>query len=312
MDIFPLLQQQFGDRIRKDKDISFYFTLRTHTIAEYYLEVETRQDWVDIVKFAHDNTIPLFILGGGSNMAVTKDFIPGITVRNLYQKKEIIAETEETADLLVSSGYSVARLVAETTTAGLEGFEYHMGLPGSVGGAIYMNSKWTKPVTYFGDFLLEAHLLTRDGEEKTVERDYFNFAYDYSILQETKEIVLEAVFRLKKTDPDLLKKRAAESSAYRRSTQPHGVQTAGCFFQNISDEDQKRLDLQTKSAGNLIDKAGLKGKSQGGYMVSDHHANFIVNTGTGKPEDLKFLLNLVKQTVKEKYNIDLKEEVVVV
>ncbi len=312
MDIFNTLQEHFGDRVKQNKDISPYFTLRTKTQAELYIEAESREDWIKIVTFSHENNLPLFILGGGSNMAVTKDVIPGLTVRNLHQRKEIISETDESADLLVTSGYSVGRLVMETAAMGLEGFEYHMGLPGSVGGALYMNSKWTKPVTYFGDSLITAYLLTRTGEEKKVDRNYFNFAYDYSILQETKEIVLEAVFRLKKNDPETLKKRAQESSQYRHQTQPHGIATAGCFFQNISDEDQQRLGVHTKSAGNLVDKAGLKGKQIGEFVVSDLHANFIINKGEGKPEDLKTLLNLVKKTVKDKYNVDLKEEVVIV
>lgn len=312
MDIFTNLQQHFGDRVRKDKDISPYFTLRTQTKAEFYLEVESREDWIKAVKFCHDNNLPLFILGGGSNLAITQNVIPGLVIRNLYQKKEILFETDDSVDLLVSSGYSVARLVTETVALGFEGFEYHMGLPGSVGGAIYMNSKWTKPVMYFGDNLITATLLTRDGQEKKVDRSYFNFAYDYSILQETKEIVLEVVFRLKKNDPQILKKRSQESSDYRRATQPHGIATAGCFFQNITEEEQHRINMHTKSAGNLIDKAGLKGKKIGSFVVSDRHANFIVNTGEGRPEDLKSLVDLVKKTVKEKYNIDLKEEVVII
>lgn len=312
MDTFVKLQEHFGERVRKDKDLSPYFTLRTQTKAEFYLEVESREDWINVVKFSCHENIPLFILGGGSNLAVTKNLISGLVVRNLYQKKEVIAETSDAVDLSVSSGYSVARLVAETSAMGLEGFEYHMGLPGSVGGALYMNSKWTKPLMYFGESLISANLLTKDGKEKTVDRNYFNFAYDYSFLQETKEIVLEATFRLKKNDPEVLKKRARESSEYRRATQPHGIATAGCFFQNITDDQQKILNVHTKSAGNLIDKAGLKGKQIGGFIVSDRHANFIINTGNGQPEDLRALVDLVKKTVKEKYNIVLKEEVVII
>ncbi len=175
-----------------------------------------------------------------------------------------------------------------------------------------MNSKWTTPLNYIGDHLIFAHILDKDGNIKKVTRDYFNFAYDYSIIQETKEIILEAVFRLQKHYSEDLKERSKSALEYRKQTQPHGVSTGGCFFQNIGIEDAERLGFGTTSAGNLIDKAGLKGKEIGGFVVSDKHANFIVNTGEGKAEDLVQLLSFVKKTVKEKFDVDLKEEVVVV
>lgn len=306
------LHSILGERVQQHKNISHYLTLRTKTTAEYYFEAESREDWQNVIKAVNELRLSLFVLGGGSNLAVTHDEINGLVVRNMYQRKEIIAETSEYVDMLFSSGYPMARIVRETTESGYEGFEYHMGLPGTIGGAIYMNSKWTKPLTYTGDNLTFATLLTRDGEVKQADHDYFNFAYDYSILQETKEIVLEATFRLKKNDPELLKERAKSSLAYRKQTQPHGVSTGGCFFQNIGTKDAERLGFGTASAGNLIDKAGLKGKNIGGFIVSDIHANFIINTGEGKAEDLLHLLQLVKTTVKEKFDVDLKEEVVVV
>src|SRR5690606_29157554 len=141
------------------------------------------------------------------------------------QKKAIIKETDEYVHMLFSSGYPMARVVKETTDAGYEGFEYHMGLPGTIGGAIYMNSKWTRPLSYIGDNLVSATLLDKDGKIKLVTRDYFDFAYDYSNLQKTKEIVMEATFLLKKSDPEELKERARSSLEYRKQTQPHGVST---------------------------------------------------------------------------------------
>lgn len=310
--IFEKLQTVFGEKVQQQKNISHYLTLRTKTIAEYYLEAESREEWQKAFHITKELGMTLFILGGGSNMAVLHDMINGLVVRNMYREKKIIDETDEYVDIQFSSGYSMARVVTETTAAGYEGFEYHLGLPGTIGGAICMNSKWTKPLNYIGDNLISAHLLDSNGNIKTVNRDYFNFAYDYSILQETKEIVLEATFRLKRNDPEILKERSKSSLEYRKQTQPHGVATGGCFFQNIGEKDAQRLGFGTASAGNLIDKAGLKGKDIGGFIVSDKHANFIINTGEGKAEDLVQLLSFVKKTVKEKFDVDLKEEVVVV
>ncbi len=151
-----------------------------------------------VKQYSIKENIPLILLGGGSNLAPLKDKISGLVVRNSYIKKQILSQDKNFVNLLVSSGYPVSKLVAETMEAGWEGFEYHKGLPGTVGGAIYMNSKWTRPLSYFGDNLLYAYLLNPDGSIKKVNKDYFEFAYDFSILQKTGEIVLETVFRLKK------------------------------------------------------------------------------------------------------------------
>lgn len=298
-------------KVQNFKNISPYLTLRNKVQAEYFFEAESREDFQKAVKAANTYELPLIFMGGGSNLAITKELVAGLVVRNLYQKKEVLIENENKVQLLVSSGYAVGRLVKETIEHGWEGFEYHLGLPGTVGGAIFMNSKWTRPVSYFGDNLLYGYILDKSGEIKKVAKDYFKFAYDYSILQDTKELLLEAVFELKKTDKAILKKRAEESLEYRKLTQPIGVSTCGCFFQNISDTDKERLQLPTKSAGYLIDQAGLKGTQIGDFVVSDIHANFIVNKKEGRTEDLQKLIMLIKKTVKEKYDIALKEEVVV-
>lgn len=300
-------------RVKKDKDISPYLTLRTKTTAAYYFEAENEEDWVHVKLAVKKTGLPLIILGGGSNYAMVASVVPGLVVRNMYREMTILKDTADHVDIRVTSGYIVARLVRVTTEAGYAGFEQHLGLPGTVGGAIYMNSKWTRsnPPSYFGDFLIEAKLLDADGNIRIVDRDYFQFAYDYSILQKTHETVLEATFRLSKADPEELKKRSAEAQEYRRKTQPHGVSTSGCFFRNISQEEKTRLNLPTTSAGYLIDKSGLKNTRVGGFVVSDLHANFIINTGDGKPQDLVALLKRIKDTVKEKFDVQLEEEVLV-
>lgn len=305
------LIEVFDDRIRQDKDISPYFTLKTKTTAQYYLEAFTKEDIVNAVRLTSQENIPLFILGGGSNIAVVSDVIKGLVLRNMYKKKEIVSDTSDYSDILISSGYPMSLVVKETIQSGLAGFEYHRGLPGTLGGAIYMNSKWTKNLSYAGDSLISAQIVNSHGEERTVDRDYFEFAYDYSILQKTGELFLEGTFRLKKEDPEVLEERAKNALEYRHATQPFGVATGGCFFQNISEEEQKKLHLPTKSAGYLIDKAGLKGFKIGAFQVSDIHANFIINTGDGKPEDLHNMIDHIKSTVKEKFGVELREEVVI-
>ncbi|MCX7955875.1 MAG: UDP-N-acetylmuramate dehydrogenase [Patescibacteria group bacterium] len=291
----------FQLKIEENKDISHFFTLKTKVIARYFFEAKTREDLINIKKYSLEKKIPIFILGGGSNIAVLSGKLDYLVVKNNYLKLEIIDENEKEAKVLISSGYPVSLLIAKSIDKGLGGFEYHQGLPGTVGGAIYMNSKWTKPLTYFGDNLIEAFLVDKSSSLKKVNRDYFNFAYDYSILQKTKEIFVEGVFLLKKDKKEEIKKRANFALSYRKTTQPYGVATCGCFFQNPGGV----------SAGYLIDKSGLKGFKVGGFYVSQIHANFIVNDGSGKKEDLLKLLEIIKNKVKEKFNIQLEEEVVI-
>lgn len=300
------------NKIEKNKDIGNFLTLKTKVIAQYFFQAKTREDLVDIKRYSLEKKLPLLIIGGGSNFAIVKEKIEGIVVKNDYKKLEILEDKNNQVTISVSSGYPVSLLIARSIEMGWSGFEYHLGLPGTVGGAIYMNSKWTKPLNYFSDNLISAYLLDNQSKVKKVDKKYFNFAYDFSILQKTKEILLEGIFCLKKDDPKKIKKRADDALTYRKKTQPFGVFTSGCFFQNISEEEKQRKNLPTTSAGYLIDKAGLKGFSIGDFYVSDIHANFIINKGNGKREDLIKLLSIIKNKIKEKFEIELKEEVIIV
>lgn len=288
-------------RIKENFNLSPYLTLRTQTIAENYFEAESRDDLINARKASLEFKLDFFIIGGGSNLAITKDRLDGLIVRNKFIYKNIEKQDGEVC-LTVSSGYPITKLAKELADAGYEGLEYHFGLPGTIGGALYMNSKWTNPTNYVGDGLISAILIDDRGKIKKVDHDYFKFAYDTSVLQKTKEILLEAVFKLKKTDPQITKGHATFATTYRRKTQPHGVFTSGCFFRNINGE----------SAGKMVDQAGLKGKRIGKFHVSDKHANFIIHDGGGKPEDLKKLLQLIKNKVKEKFGVKLEEEVIII
>lgn len=299
-EIIKLINSNF--KIEKNKELLQFNTLKINSIAEYFLEAKTREDLIGAKKFTIKNNISLFILGGGSNLAIVKDKIPGLVIKNSYQELKILEESKDEVLLSISSGYPVSRLVNETVSRGFEGFEYHKGLPGTVGGAIYMNSKWTKPISYFGKNLNYAYLVNGRGQDKKVDRNYFQFAYDYSILQKTKEILLEAVFRLKKSNPKILKKRSEFAFEYRKKTQPMGVKTSGCFFRNV----------RGKSAGQIIDQVGLKGFAVGDFFVSPIHANFIINRGNGKSKDLLKLVKIIRERVFKKFRVELQEEVIII
>jgi UDP-N-acetylmuramate dehydrogenase len=299
-------------RLIEYKDLTNYFTLKTPVKAEYYFEAQSFEDWLLVANLIKDKKLPVFILAGGSNCAILKDELSGLVVRNLYRKLDKIQDKGNNVFLKVSSGYLVSQLVKFTIEKGFAGFEYHLGLPGTVGGAVYMNSKWTNPNVYFGDNLYSARLIDKKGNIKEVDREYFNFSYGYSILQKSREILLDMIFKLATADAQVLNERAQASLSYRKDTQPQGMFNSGCFFKNISEIEKEKAGLPTKSAGYLIDKCGLKGRRTGGFMISEKHANFFINIGNGTVNDLKELVQLVKDSVKDKYGIYLKEEVVII
>lgn len=304
----------FGDRVRSDQIIAAYTTLKLPAIASYFCllggDASDSEDLlIRLVQTAHDAHMPIHILGGGSNVAYTHATVPGLTIVNRLSSLRVIDEDSQSVTITVSSGYPMNRLVQESCAAGWEGFEYHLGLPGTLGGAIYMNSKWMRPVAYVSDCLIEARILDVSGTVRTVNRDYFAFSYGWSNLQQTKEILLDATFRLMREDPHALTARAQESLTYRKETQPIGVLTAGCFFKNISEEERVQHHLPTTSAGYLIDHTGLKGVTMGHFSISHKHANFIIHEGGGSADELRILLKRIKRDVFKKFGVHLREEV---
>jgi len=175
-----------------------------------------------------------------------------------------------------------------------------------------MNSKWTKPPTYAGDVLSSAKVLDRNGNIKNVDKKYFDFAYDQSILQKTHETVLSAAFLLTVTDKKTLWETAQTSMDYRRSTQPMGEASAGCTFRNIPLSHALRLNTpnNTTSAGYLVDQVGLKNFQINKAKFSDKHANFILNMGGATAGDIKDLIDEAKRRVKEKFQVEIEPEIV--
>ncbi len=309
--VFDSLVANLGDRVQSEVDLTNKVTLRTCVVAQYYFEAESRSELTRAYITASKLKIPFFIIGGGSNLALVTPRIEGLVVKNQYIHKEIVSEDSDEVTIKVSSGYRVSSLVNETIKEGWSGLQYHAGLPGTVGGAVYMNSKWTKPENYIEDCIEQVAVLDAKGNVRFEDKSYFKFRYDYSIIQDTKELVVDVVFKLKKADPQKLADEVKKYRGYRENTQPPAAGSSGCFFQNITDEEQKRIGVATKSAGALIDKVGLKGKSIGNFYISDKHANFILNRGEGDPQDLTELINLVKETVRRKFGVVLRPEVVV-
>lgn len=285
------------ERIRKNEPLGRYTTMKIGGKADLFYEARSTEELVSIITYARGQQLPVFILGGGTNIVIGDKGIRGLVVKNSTSRI-----VKHGLKVEADSGVGFNKLVRFTIEEGLSGIEMHLGLPGTVGGAVYMNSKWTHPEGYVGDVVYQAEIITPTNTLKTVPASYFHFGYDTSIIQKSHDIVTKVTFALTADNKELLWKRANESVAYRHQTQPQGIFSAGCTFRNIS----------KTSAGLLIDQAGLKGLVVGDAQISPVHANFIQNLGKATANDVIQLIDRAKEQVKRQFGIDLEEEIVLV
>lgn len=320
MNIIAQLQNKLDDKVRENEPLGKYTTFKIGGPADYFYDAKTTEELVGAVTAGRALHLPIFLLGGGTNILIGDRGIRGLTIKNSTRRVAIIGAkgslskgtSQELVFVEADSGVVMNQLVRFTVEEGLSGLEMQLGLPGSVGGAVYMNSKWTHPTGYVGDAVYQAKILTPENEVNIVPKSYFQFAYDTSTIQKTKDIVLSVVFALRKSTKEDLWKIANESILYRHQTQPQGVHSPGCTFRNISEADALSVPTpnHTTSAGFLIDHAGCKGMSVGDAAVSDVHANFIINKGHATASDVVQLIEKIRQKVRTQFGVTLEEEIV--
>lgn len=318
-DNYSQLKEIFGERIKENEPMANHTTFKIGGPARFYFEAQTIDEIIRAVELCQKLDLPYFILGGGSNLLVSDQGYQGLVIKNKSNKIKLLGYQGKIENLKsqinklfieVESGVLTNSLVRYTLKEGFSGLEDFLGIPGSVGGAIYINAHYRDH--FIGDCLEKAKILTKDGKVKEVENTYFRFAYDQSILQKTGEILLSVIFRLTGGDKDILWQKAQTSLEWRQKNHHYDLPSAGCIFRNIQKSEALRLGTpdSTQSVGFLIEAAGFKGTVEGGAQISKNHANFIVNLGGARAADVVRLINSVKAKVKEKFGINLKEEIV--
>lgn len=259
--------------------------------ARYLIEVKQPEEMLSAFQFALQNQLRTFILGKGSNCLFDDRGFDGLVILNRIDFLQI----EKPGCFVVGAGYSFSRLGSYTARNGWTGLEFASGVPASVGGAVYMNAGANNQET--ANTLVSVDFLSFSGIRQTLLRSDFTFAYRHSPFQHLSGAILSAKFGLE-PNPEA-KRQQLEIIEYRKTTQPYGQASAGCFFVNPP----------TCSAGKLIDSLGLKGLKVGGAEVSPRHANFIVNTGNASAQDILELAALVKEKVRELSGYELRQEV---
>jgi UDP-N-acetylmuramate dehydrogenase len=277
--------------IFRDCFLKDYSTFKIGGPADILIEVKTIDDAKQAIEFANKQNMKWVVIGKGSNTLFADHGFKGIVIVNsinhFIQKENIFT---------VGAGFSFAYLGIKTATLGYSGLEFASGIPGSVGGAVYMNAGANGKETK--DALKEVLYLDQDGKILPLSKEELQFAYRFSDFQKRKGMILEATFALTSNlEAKMIQQQLLNN---RIKTQPYQDPSIGCFFKNPSD---------TIKAGWLIDQCGLKGKRVGGAEVSTLHANFIVNKEDATAQDVMELKRLVKQQVFEKTGYLLEEEV---
>lgn len=295
----------FGaDRVIIDAPLAPLTTFKVGGAADCLLTVRSAEEIRTATRIARELDLPVTVIGGGSNLLVDDGGVRGLVIRVHGGDLRQVDESNVRAD----AGVTVNGLVRWTIGRGLAGLEMWAGTPGTVGGAIYGNAHFQGRL--ISELITRVVLLSPDGDEQTVHASNMEFGYDYSRLHRTREIVLAADFRVASGDPERLREIARGSLAFRKRTQPLEKASAGCIFQN---PDPARDDVPQgipPSAGALVDRAGLKGTSEGGAHVSTRHANFIVNDGRATAADIVRLIERCRDEVRRQFGVELRDEVV--
>jgi UDP-N-acetylmuramate dehydrogenase len=296
-------------RIKQDAPLAPYTYMKVGGPAQLLVETTTQPELIKTFQLIRDAKLKYFILGGGSNIIINDLGIDGVVIKvRSYNQPELEwLDNHQRARVTAEAGLLTNQLAQFCISQGLTGMEFFLGIPGTVGGAVYNNSHYQHQL--IGDYLCNVQVIEPDGQVVILYPQQLDLGYDRTSLQNSGKIILNAAFELNSGDPETIAKKAAEYTKLRAASQPLGLASSGCIFKNITDEDMQRLQLPTKSAGYLIEQAGLKGTSVGGIAVSDKHANFFINRGQGTAGDIEKLMSLVSEKVLQKFGIQLIPEV---
>ena len=305
-DVRHCLIEVFGERVSTSVPLAGLTTFRTGGSADWLLETSDPADIVTAVRVTRMLDLPLTVFGGGSNVLVGDAGVRGLVVR--VRHGTIAANG--TAVVRADGGVTLNGLVRWAIQRGMAGLERWAGTPGTVGGAIYGNAHFDGLMV--GDMVTKVGLVDRTGSILRVSGSEIAFDYDESRVQHTGEFVLWAEFDVVAGDPTKLRAAARESLAFRKRTQPLAQASAGCVFQNPSVTDGSLRDGVPRTAGALIDGAGLKGCRVGGAVVSTIHGNFIVSDGAATSADVRALIDHCRGAVADRFGVLLREELVYV
>ncbi len=299
------LAERFGaDRIERQVPLAPFTTFRIGGPADLLLRVRTPEELADAVLLARESELPHFLLGSGANILIGDRGFRGLVIRNESAGIEPLNERRVRA----ASGVTMyPDLIQATVARGLGGLHHYVGIPSSVGGAIWQNLHFLAPdrerTVFIEEVVESCDLLTQESERRTVGVEYLRFGYDHSILHDREDVVLSVTFRLEPQPEAELRRVIRSNLEWRDERHPDLwlYPCAGSIFQKI----------EGVGAGRLIDECGLKGHvhPRGRAMIFQRHANIIVNLGGATAAEVRELIELAQTTVERELGHRLKPEI---
>ena len=290
-------------RLQKNVTLAPYTTFRIGGPADLFYTATSADDLAAAILAAREASLPYFVLGLGANILIGDGGFRGLVIRNTASARG----WSDGGILRAESGAIMQDLVLESGQLGWSGLEHYIGIPSTVGGAIWQNLHFLSPAPerertmFIAEVFESCEILSAEGERETAGADYVQFGYDDTVFHHRADYVLAATFRLAPSHPDILHRIHQENLSWRGSRHPWLAihPSAGSIFRKI----------EGVGAGRLVDQCGLKGATIGGAQISHLHANIIINLGGATAADVRALIALAQRAVEEKFGHRLQPEI---
>ena len=284
--------KEIAPQLKENEPMSVHTSFKIGGPADMFVRAESPDQLIKLIRTARETDTSYMVIGNGSNMLVADGGIRGLVIQ-IGMSDIRVSGNEITA----GAGALMSRVAAEAARAGLSGFETLSGIPGSLGGGLYMNAgayggeikNVVKTVTY----------IDAEGELHTIDRDECGFGYRTSVFSKGRKVIVSAILELRKGEESEIRRAMADYNKRRSDKQPLAFPSAGSVFKRP----------EGHFAGALIEGAGLKGYRIGGAEVSELHAGFIINRGGATAKDVLALIEHIRKTVKEQYGVELEPEI---
>jgi UDP-N-acetylmuramate dehydrogenase len=289
--------------LRRAEPLAPYTTFKIGGPADLLYDATSADALATAVTAARAHGVPWFVLGLGANILVGDGGVRGLVIRNVARAHAIAPDGR----LRAESGAIMRDLVLDSVAQGWSGLEHYVGIPSTVGGALWQNLHFLSPAPerartmFIAEVFESCEILAEEGDRRTVGPDYVQFGYDDSVFHHRRDVVLSATLRLEPGDPMVLQRILQENLAWRGARHPwlEIHPSAGSIFKKIADV----------GAGRLVDQCGLKGFRVGGAAISHMHANIMVNLGGATARDVRTLIAHAQEAVREKFGHALEPEI---
>jgi UDP-N-acetylmuramate dehydrogenase len=290
-------------RLKRDEPIAPHTTFRIGGPADLLYDAESADDLASAVLAARQLDVPWFVLGLGANILVGDRGFRGLVIRNVARH----VRWDDDGRVWSESGVIMADLIKEAVRRGWSGLEHYVGIPSTVGGAIWQNLHFLSPAParertmFIAEVFDSAEILSEENERKTIDASYVRFGYDDSVFHHRRDVALAATFRLERGDPAIMHRVMQENLSWRGARHPwlEYHPSAGSIFKKI----------EGVGAGRLVDQCGLKGFRVGDAQISHIHANIMVNLGRATANDVRQLIATAQRAVEEKFGQHLEPEI---